>query len=154
MLKPGDVVTQKNTKFNKVNFKDNKSNRLSVVLFHYIDEEGKLYYCTAPITNATRGLHKKIISKNHYYMIYPILSSTKLCCVKLDSTNLYDANNVYHTSLNVGESMLYGIYKKILLIEPNEDEIEFYNFVKGMISNVINGNNKVLKKEFKRKEKN
>lgn len=153
MLRPGDIVTQKNTKINKINFKDNKPNRLSVVLFHYIDEEGKLYYCTAPVTNATKGIYNKINSSNHYYMNHPILSNTKFCCVKLDSAYLYNADSVHHTSLNVGETMLYGIYKKMLLIEPNEDEIEFYNFVKIMINDTIDRNRKALKKEYKEKQK-
>ena len=95
MFKPGDVVMQEKTMVNKVNFKDNKQNRLSIVLFSY-EENNKLYYATVPVTNATRGTYNKIISKNHLYMPYSILNDTKFCCAKIDkSTSRTDLFSPY-----------------------------------------------------------
>ena len=56
MFKPGDVVMQEKTMVNKVNFKDNKQNRLSIVLFSYeennkLDEEATQASAVASGTN-------------------------------------------------------------------------------------------------------
>ena len=153
MLKPGEIITQKKTMINKVNFDDNKENRLSVVLFSYIDKNNELYYCTAPISNATRGIHSKIISPNHVYMPSAILSTTKLCCAKIDSTYLYKEENINSTGIFLEKDVLYRIYYAILHLEVDEVQKELYDFIKIIISDQIDKEEKELKKVYKEKQK-
>lgn len=49
MLKSGDIVVQEFTMVNNKNYKDNKKNRLSVVVFKDITNGSVVY--TSPITN-------------------------------------------------------------------------------------------------------
>ena len=153
MLKPGDIVTQKNTMINKVNFNDNKENRLSIVLFSYLDKNNELYYCTVPITNATRGVHPKLISPNHVYMPSAILSTTKLCCAKIDSIYLYKDEIINSTGLSLEKNLLYRIYDKVLHLEVDEVQKELYNFIKIMINDIIAKEKNELKKAYKEKQK-
>lgn len=133
MFKPGDVVMQEKTMVNKLNFKDNKQNRLSIVLFSY-EENDKIYYATVPVTNASRGTYNKIISKNHLYMPYSILNDTKFCCAKIDSIYLYDENNLKKADISINERTLMLLFKKILTIEVEDYQKELYDFIKIMIN--------------------
>ena len=133
MFKPGDVVMQEKTMVNKLNFKDNKQNRLSIVLFSY-EENDKIYYATVPVTNASRGIYNKIISKNHLYMPYSILNDTKFCCAKIDSIYLYDENNLKKADISINERTLMLLFKKILTIEVEDYQKELYDFIKIMIN--------------------
>ncbi len=153
MLKPGDIVTQKKTMINKVNFNDNKENRLSIVLFSYLDKNNGLYYCTVPITNATRGVHSKLISPNHVYMPSAILSTTKLCCAKIDSIYLYKDEIINSTGLSLEKNLLYKIYDKVLRLEVDEVQKELYDFIKIMINDIIAKEKNELKKVYKEKQK-
>lgn len=149
MFKPGDVVMQEKTMVNKLNFKDNKQNRLSIVLFSY-EENNKLYYATVPVTNATRGTYNKIISKNHLYMPYSILNDTKFCCAKIDSIYLYDENNLTKTDININERTLMLLFKKILTIEVEDYQKELYDFIKIMINDHMDRYTSKEKQEKKR----
>ncbi len=153
MLKPGDVVLQKKTMVNKTNFKDNKPNRLSVVLFSYVNDNGKLYYCTAPITNATRGTFKKKMSNNFYYMPNSIYTYDKLCCVKLDSIFLYSEDIVRGTGLSIDLYHVMNIYKGVLNLDVEYYQEKFYNFVKILIRDNVEEYIKEAKKEEKNKKK-
>lgn len=153
MLKPGDIVTQTKTMINKVNFDDNKENRLSIVLFSYIDKNNELYYCTVPITNATNNIYSKIVSQNHVYMPRAILSNTKLCCAKIDSIYLYKNKDVKSTGLSLEKDLIYRIYNKVLGLEVDEVRQELYNFIKIMINDNIAREKRELKKEHKEKQK-
>lgn len=133
MFKPGDVVMQEKTMVNKLNFKDNKQNRLSIVLFSY-EENDKIYYATVPVTNASRGTYSKVISKNHLYMPFSILSDTKFCCAKIDSIYLYDENNLKKADISINEHALMLLFKKILTIEVEDYQKELYDFIKIMIN--------------------
>ena len=44
MLKSGDIVVQEFTMVNNKNYKDNKKNRLSVVVFEDVTENGSVVY--------------------------------------------------------------------------------------------------------------
>lgn len=153
MLKPGEIVIQKKTMINKVNFKDNKENRLSIVLFSYIDKNNDLYYCTVPITNATSSIHSKIISPNFVYMPCAILSATKLCCAKIDSIYLYKDEIINSTGIILEKNLLYRIYDKVLQLEVNEVRKELYDFIKIMITDQIDKEKKELKKAYKEKQR-
>lgn len=153
MLKPGDIVTQTKTMINKVNFDDNKENRLSVVLFSYVDKNDELYYCTVPITNTTKNVYSKLISQNHVYMPNAILNSTKLCCAKINSIYLYKNEDVKSTGLSLEKDLIYRIYNKILGLEVDEVRQELYNFIKIMINDNIASEKRELKKEHKEKQK-
>ena len=133
MFKPGDVVMQEKTMVNKLNFKDNKQNRLSIVLFSY-EENDKIYYATVPVTNASRGTYNKIISKNHLYIPFSILSDTKFCCAKIDSIYLYDENNLKKADISINERTLMLLFKKVLTIEVEDYQKELYDFIKIMIN--------------------
>ncbi len=153
MLKPGEIVTQKKTMVNKVNFKDNKENRLSLVLFSYIDKYNDLYYCTVPITNATRGIFPKSVSPNYIYMPYVLLNTTKLCCAKINSIYLYKDEIVNSTGLSLEKDLLYRVYEGILRLKVDEIQQELYDFIKIMISDQIDKEKKELKRAYKEKQK-
>lgn len=153
MLKPGDIVTQDKTMVNKKDFFDNKKNRLSIVLFSYIDKNNDLYYCTAPITNATRGTYFKEVSPNFLYMPSAILNTTKLCCVKLDSIYLYKDKTVNYTGISLNRDLLYRIYDKVLSLEVETIQQELYNFIKIMIVDQMDKEKRKIKKEYKEKQK-
>lgn len=131
MLKPGDIVKQNKT----IVVNDNNPERLSIVLFSYIDKDNNLYYCTTPITNATRGIYKKRVSNYYYYMPYCLSNSkTKMCCAKLNSTYLYRDNIVFSTGLKIDYNILSEIYNKILYVNVNDSLKDLYNFIKIRVS--------------------
>lgn len=152
MFKPGDVVMQEKTMVNKLNFKDNKQNRLSIVLFSY-EENDKIYYATVPVTNASRGTYNKIISKNHLYIPFSILSDTKFCCAKIDSIYLYDENNLKKADISINERTLMLLFKKILTIEVEDYQKELYDFIKIMINDHMDRCASKEKQEKKKKLK-
>lgn len=117
MFNPGCIVFQKNTLVNKNNYKDNKMNRLSVVLFEfkYNNEE---YVCSCPITNHKQTI--KNISKNSLYIPFQILSDQKYCSVKLDSVYFYPKKDITKTGLNLEEKTVLKIYNALLDLEINK----------------------------------
>lgn len=153
MLKPGDIVTQKKTMINKVNFNDNKENRLSIVLFSYLDKNNQLYYCTVPITNATKGVVPKLVSPNYIYMPFILLNNTKLCCAKINSIYLYKDEIVNSTGLSLEKDLLYRVYEGILRLKVDEIQQELYNFIKIMITDQIDKEKKELRRAYKEKQK-
>ena len=149
MFKPGDVVMQEKTMVNKLNFKDNKKDRLSIVLFSF-KENDKIYYATVPITNITKTNHYKILSNNYLYMPYSILNDTKLCCAKIDSIYLYGENSLTKTDININEHTLMILFKKILTIEVEDYQKELYDFIKIMINDHLD---RCVSKEKQEKKK-
>lgn len=71
MIKPGDLVYQEKTIVNGKNYKDNKDNRLSVVLFTFFNDNIE-YICSCPITNHI--VTSKKTNSNFLYIPYEILN--------------------------------------------------------------------------------
>ena len=117
MIKPGSIVLQKNTLINKINYKDNKTNRLSVVLFEF-KKDNKDYICSCPITN--RKQISKNVPKNLLFIPYEILNDNKLCCIKLDSVFFYPKNEISDTGLNLKEQTVLKIYNSLLDLDIND----------------------------------
>lgn len=147
MLKPGDIVKQNKT----IVVNDNNPERLSIVLFSYIDKDNNLYYCTTPITNATRGIYKKRVSNYYYYMPYCLSNSkTKMCCAKLNSTYLYRDNTVFSTGLKIDYNILSEIYNKILYVNVNDSLKDLYYFIKIRVSMELDLLEDIIRNERKK----
>lgn len=127
MFNEGDVVLQKNTLVNGVNFKDNKETRLSIVLFNYKDENGDNIVYTCPITNHIPNIKKP--NNNILYVPYLLLTSKKLCSIKLDSTYKYPENELRTTGLKINNNIMLKVYDKLLNLE-NTFDLEQYNIIK------------------------
>lgn len=131
MLKSGDVVFQDNININ--NFKDNKVNRLSVVLFT-IDIDNVSYACTCPITNSYRNAQKH--PEKYYYSNFLLLGPTKLCCVKIDLAALYDIRTIHATGIRLDNNHIDGIFDKINDFKEEKELSQFYNFVRENLDRV------------------
>lgn len=127
MLKSGDIVLQEYTMINNKNFKDNKEVRLSVVLFS-VEIDDTSYVCTCPITNSYNNARKH--PEKYYYSDFLVLNPKKLCCVKIDSANLYDVNTVHSVSIRLSDNHMEGIFNKINNFPEDNKEAQFFGFVR------------------------
>jgi len=145
MIHPGSIVLQKNTLVNKINFKDNKINRLSVVLFEFIYNNEE-YICSCPITNHVQTINN--FSKNYIYIPYQILDNKKYCSIKLDSVYFYPKKDITLTGLELNNNIVLKIYDKLMNIESDSISLtsEKLNILKENILNIL----KQKKKEEKR----
>lgn len=107
MFRSGDIVVQDRTMINNVNYKDNKKDRLSVVLFG-IDIEGDEYACTVPLTNNPRSALKS--DDSYCYFPYLIYDQRKYSCVKLNSANIYPVDIIHPMGINLGEDRMNRIF--------------------------------------------
>lgn len=155
MIKYGSIVLQKKTLVNKVNYKDNKENRFSVVLFEFIlnNEE---YVCSCPITNHIQTM--KNFSKNSLYIPFQILDDKKYCSVKLDSVYFYPKGDITETGLDLNNDTILKIYNKIIDLDSNDLVLnsEQLNILKEniiKISKNIEKEQKRIKKENKKLKK-
>lgn len=117
MIKYGSIVLQKNTLVNKVNYKDNKENRFSVVLFEF-NLNNEEYVCSCPITNHIQTI--KNFSKNSLYIPFQILTDKKYCSVKLDSVYFYPKKDITPTGLDLNNDTILKIYNRILDLDNND----------------------------------
>ena len=117
MFNLGDIVLQEKTLVNKKNYKDNKKNRLSVVLFNFI-YNNKSYICTCPITNHQLKINN--FSNKFLYIPYQILNDRKYCSIKLDSVNYYLSEEIKPTGLKLDINIMLKLYNKMLDLNINE----------------------------------
>ena len=147
MIKNGSIVLQKNTLVNKVNYKDNKQNRFSVILFE-LELNNEEYVCSCPITNHIQSI--KNYKKNFLYLPYQILSDKKYCSIKLDSVYFYPKKDIIKTGLELNNNIILKIYNAILNLDNEEFvlNIEQLNILKKNINKIT----KTIKKELKKKK--
>lgn len=152
MFNPGDIVFQKNTLVNKKNFKDNKDNRLSVILFE-IKINDKDYVCSCPITNHVQTI--KNFKKNSIYIPFQILNDYKYCSIKIDSLYLYPVEEIKLSGLNLNEKTMLKIYDNILNLDNNETvfNLEELNIIKNNIEIIKNNLDKTQKKKLKEEKR-
>lgn len=155
MIKYGSVVLQKSTLVNKVNYKDNKENRFSVVLFEF-NLNNEKYVCSCPITNHKQTI--KNFSRNFLYIPFQILTDTKYCSVKLDSVYFYPKKDIKPTGLDLNNDTVLKIYNSILNLEKDNLVLtsEQLNILKEniiKISKNIEKEQKRIKKENKKLKK-
>ncbi|MBQ3021378.1 MAG: hypothetical protein IJD92_04045 [Bacilli bacterium] len=134
MIKAGDLVYQEKTMVNGINCKDNKNNRLSVVLFSFFNNDTE-YICSCPITNHVINFRK--VDPNFLYIPYQILSDKKLCAVKLDSAFIYPINEISETGLSLNNKVLLKLYDAILNLDNNYN-IDHYRFIKDNLRSLSN----------------
>lgn len=155
MIKYGSIVLQKKTLVNKVNYKDNKENRFSVVLFEF-NLNNEEYVCSCPITNHIQTI--KNFSKNSLYIPFQILTDKKYCSVKLDSVYFYPKSEITHTGLDLNNDTILKIYNRILDLDSNDLVLnsEQLNILKEniiKISKNIEKEQKRIKKENRKLKK-
>ena len=155
MFNPGDIVLQKNTLVNGVNYKDNKENRLSIVLFQD-KEDDKCFVYSCPITNRIQKINN--FSKNHLYIPYAILNEKKLCSVKLNSIYSYPIEEVKSMGINIGETILFKIYNALCRVEGENLKLsrEDFKYIKEQVNIIVKRyefNAKVKLKEEKKLRK-
>jgi len=155
MIKYGSIVLQKKTLVNKVNYKDNKENRFSVILFEF-NMNNEEYVCSCPITNHIQTM--KNFSKNSLYIPYQILTDTKYCSVKLDSVYFYPKKEITPTGLDLNNDTVLKIYNRIINLDSsdlvlNSEQLNILkeNIIK--ISKNIEKEQKRIKKENKKLKK-
>ena len=143
MLKSGDIVVQDRTMINNVNYKDNKKNRLSVVLFE-TTIDGESFICTVPLTNSPKAALK--YKDSYYYFPYLIYDSKKYSCVKINSANIYPIDIVHSTGLSLDRNHMNRIFSKLMEYSEPKNREELYKMIRDNIS-TIKQNNKVLDAE-------
>lgn len=149
MIKAGDLVYQEKTMINGINCKDNKENRLSVVLFTFFNNDIE-YVCSCPITNHV--VSSKGIDANFLYIPYEILTDKKLCAIKLNSAFNYPINEITSTGLNINKQTMLKLYDSILKLNVifNKEHYEFIKEnLKVLSSNIENEEKTRLKEEKK-----
>lgn len=155
MIKYGSIVLQKKTLVNKVNYKDNKENRFSVVLFEF-NLNNEEYVCSCPITNHVQTINN--FSKNSLYIPFQILTDKKYCSVKLDSVYFYPKSEIIHTGFDLNNDTILKIYNNILDLDNNDLVLnsEQLNILKEniiKISKNIEKEQKRIKKENRKLKK-
>lgn len=152
MIQPGSIVLQKNTLVNKINFKDNKKNRFSVVLFefNYNNEE---YICSCPITNHLQTI--KNFSSNYLYIPFQILDDKKYCSIKLDSVYFYPKEDINLTGLELNNNVVLKIYDSLMNIQSDSISLtsEQLNILKENILKIITQKKKEEKRILKENKK-
>ena len=147
MIKNGSIVLQKNTLVNKVNYKDNKQNRVSVILFE-LEQNNEEYVCSCPITNHIQSI--KNYKKNFLYLPYQILSDKKYCSIKLDSVYFYPKKDIIKTGLELNNNIILKIYNAILNLDNEEFVLNIEQL--NILNKNINKITKTMKKELKKKK--
>lgn len=156
MIKPGDVVWQKNTMINNKNFKDNKDKRLSVVIFSEVID-GKGVVCTCPFTNSVGTAYRN--PEEYYSNAFLVLGGRKLSCVKLNSVHLYPEADVYPLGIRVNDMQYESIRNKLLEYVKNSNQNDLYHMIQEytssdpFVDNVLDSSNVITKQE-KRKNRN
>lgn len=116
MFNPGDIVYQKYTSVNKINNKDNKENRMSVILFEFLYNKEE-YVCSCPITNHVQKINN--FSNKFFYIPYQILNDKKYCSIKLDSINFYPKVDIKSIGLNLNYDTMLKVYNHLLDMDIN-----------------------------------
>jgi len=149
MIKEGSIVLQKNTLVNKVNFKDNKQNRFSVVLFEFTlnNEE---FVCSCPITNHVQTM--KNFNKYSLYIPFQILTDKKLCSIKIDSVYFYPKKEITQTGLELNNETILKIYDILINIENNKVVLNS-NELKILKNNILKISKKIKTEQKKLKKK-
>lgn len=156
MIKPGDIVWQKNTMINNKNFKDNKDKRLSVVIFSEIID-GKGVVCTCPFTNSVGTAYRN--PTEYYSNAFLVLGGRKLSCIKLNSVHLYPEADVYPLGIRVNDMQYESIRNKLLEYVKNSNQNDLYHMIQEytssdpFVDNVLDSSNVITKQE-KRKNRN
>lgn len=156
MIKPGDVVWQKNTMINNKNFKDNKDKRLSVVIFSEVID-GEEVVCTCPFTNSVGTAYRN--PEEYYSNAFLVLGGRKLSCVKLNSVHLYPEADVYPLGIRVNDMQYESIRNKLLEYVKNSNQNDLYHMIQeytssdSFVDNVLDSSNVITKQE-KRKNRN
>lgn len=156
MIKPGDVVWQKNTMINNKNFKDNKDKRLSVVIFSEVID-GEEVVCTCPFTNSVGTAYRN--PEEYYSNAFLVLGGRKLSCVKLNSVHLYPEADVYPLGIRVNDMQYESIRNKLLEYVKNSNQNDLYHMIQEytssdpFVDNVLDSSNVITKQE-KRKNRN
>ena len=149
MLKSGEIVVQEYTMVNNKNYKDNKKNRLSVVVFEDVTENGSVVY-TCPITN---GVKTALYNKDKYcYFPFLVLDDVKYSCIKLDSLNRYSSDIVHPVGINLDDAHIELMFDKILNSDFSTNRDDVFKEVKEKIL-LIKDDIKRQKKEEKRARK-
>lgn len=149
MLKSGEIVVQEYTMINNKNYKDNKKNRLSVVVFEDVTENGNVVY-TCPITN---GVKTALYNKDKYcYFPFLVLDEVKYSCIKLDSLNKYSSDIVHTVGINLDDAHIELMFDKILNSDFSTNRDDVFKEVKEKIL-LIKDDIKRQKKEEKRARK-
>lgn len=149
MFNAGDIVLQKETMVNGKNCKDNKKDRLSVILFN-IEIDDKKYVCSCPITNRKIHLYSK--PDKFLYIPYQILSDSKLCTVKLDSAFIYPEDEITFTGLKLNKETVLKLYNAILNLEVDLNK-EHYEIIKNNIRVLANKISEEEKRKIKEEKK-
>lgn len=149
MFSSGEIVVQDRTMINNVNYKDNKTTRLSVVLFE-TKIDGDVFVCTAPLTNNPKAALK--YQDSYYYIPYLIYDERKYSCVKLNAANIYNHDLVHSTGIYLGKGHMNRIFSKLMDYPEPKNREELYKLIRENISSVKE-KTRVLDAEEKRKQK-
>lgn len=157
MINPGDIVLQKKTLVNGKDFRDNKINRLSIVLFTF-DFDGKEYVCSCAITNHKPNKH----NKNFFYIPHILEKHFKLCSIKLNSSFVYPIEDITKTEVTLDETIMLRIYEKLLVSDKLFDSYHYsilkeniLNLKETIINNIKNEEKeeKMLRKQIRREKR-
>ena len=130
MLKSWNLVVREYIMVNNKNYMNNKKNRLSVVVFEDVTENGSVVY-TCPITN---GVKTALYNKDKYcYFPFLVLDEVKYSCIKLDSLNKYSSDIVHPVDINLDDVYIELMFNKILNLDFSTNRDYVFKETKEML---------------------